>query len=659
MQSSNTNDKRTDNETGTGRSDIPSKTTRRRFLATGAGVGFFSLALSDLNSARTSPSAVSAKLQEESPEGIATAMGHGGAAASLDPRASEVAIEILKRGGNAVDAGVAAAAMLGVVQPFTTGIGGGGFLVIYLAEQDETVTIDSRGMAPKEFKPERFQDLPIPERFTGPLAAGVPGLVHGWKTMLREYGSLPLSRLLQPAITTAQSGFRVDRAHAARVESQLEEFRCFTSTKEQFLTADCEAPNIGERVRNRELAQTYQKIAREGVEAFYEGDIAEAIVDAVMDPPVAPGCKARPGKMTLADLAAYKARIHEPITVPYRGYDVVGMGMSTTGGVAVEEVLQILERFDLGTSRERTLHYFLEASRIAFADRTKYIGTAWEWDPSVPLSEYPVERLTSEEYAAARRELIDATAAQDPYLPGDPCEYPDTAADPYPPGDACESQSTNSLEFARVSHQDGRTATESKDVPQTSTTHLSVSDCDGNIVSYTSSIIFIGGSAVTVPEHGFLLNNVLVGAVPPAAPGDRGGRPYSNTSPTIVFDDGDPVLTVGSPGGADIIEAVLQVLINYLDFGMDLPRSVAAPRLSSTNANVTSAANSALDPSVVNALETRGHELDEVGQIGEPTGIAFLPDGRVQAVADPVYQREGSALVGGCPGKAEPSTDQS
>jgi gamma-glutamyltranspeptidase / glutathione hydrolase len=565
---------------------------------------------------------------QAAPRGIdkqPTATGYGGAVAALDPYGAEAGLDILRRGGNAVDAAVAASAALGVTRPYDGSIGGGGFMVIYSAETGEVTTIDSRETAPAAVEPDVFIDpdtgnpIPFQERRVSGLSVGVPGLVRGWEQALTDYGTMPLNRVLQPAIGIAQRGFVVDEEYQRRTENNAAVFRDFTSSRDTFLV-DGEAPQAGTVIRNRDLAHTYRLIGRHGSAVFYEGEIAEAIAGAVTNPPVAPGADrhVRPGGMTTEDLAAYEALEHEPTVINYRGHEVFGMGPPSSGGSTVGEALNILEGFDLGEmDHADALHHLIESSALAFADRNAYLGDAAYVD-------VPLQGLLSEEFAAERRALIGDDAASKPVAAGDPWPYDDgdggAAADP---------------------------ATTSEDG---STTHLTVADKHGNVVSYTFTIEQIGGSGITVPGYGFLLNNELTDFEPdpdhPANAPAPGKRPRSSMSPTIVLGpDGEPTAAFGSPGGARIITAALQVAVNQLDLGMSLPEAIAAPRLSNLNGPSTGIEAGLLDGPEGPALIARGHNLSALGAIGNVTGVAFLPDGRMQAAAEPVRLGGGAAVA--------------
>jgi len=504
-------------------------------------------------------------------------------------------------------------------------------MVIAPADGSSITTIDHRESAPQAFRPDIFidpaTDAPIPfdELVTSGLGVGVPGTVLGWEEALRRYGTRSLGRLLQPAIDVARRGFSVDATFAGQTEENLERFRAFTSTRKLFLDGGA-VPEVGSTFRNPALARTYSTIARRGSNAFYQGALAHEIVETVVDPPVTPSTdlQVRPGVMAESDLRDYDVPIRYPTAVSYRGYDVYSMGPPSSGGSTVGEALNILEGFDLSSgSRAVALHDYIEASKLAFADRNAYLG-----DPE--YTDVPLEGLLSEDYAATRRSLIGPEALEAPVDPGDPFPFQDDPSGPLRPEVSVAAEGP-------------------------STTHLTVSDSLGNVVSYTFTIEQTGGSGMVVPGYGFLLNNELTDFDPepphPNAP-EAGKRPRSSMSPTIVLKDGEPVVALGSPGGATIITTVLQTLVNYIDFGMSLPEAVAAPRISNLNIPETLAEPAFLRTSAAAALEQRGHEFVTPVSLGEPTNdigavaaIAFGPAGEVQAVAEPERRGGGTAFV--------------
>ena len=559
--------------------------------------------------------------QELDKEPVAT--GYGGAVASLDPYASLAALEVLRAGGNAVDAAVAASATLGLTRPYDGSVGGGGFFVLHSADTGEVTTIDSREEAWAAMQPDVFMEdgvtIPFGERRVSGLSQGVPGLVRGWEAALEGYGTMSLAELLQRPIAIAEDGFVVDEEYQTRTENNMGMFRDFTSSSATFLI-DGEAPTPGSVITNEELAHTYRLLAEHGPDVFYEGEIAEAIVETNNHPPVVEGVErnVRPGAMTLADLAQYEAPERAPTMVDYRGFQVYGMGPPSSGGSTVGEALNILEGFDLAEMPEAdVLHHLVESSAIAFADRNAYVGD----DAFIDV---PLTGLLSDTFAAERRELIGP----------DMHPRPVPAGDPWPHNGDADGESTS----AGTAEGTG------------STTHLTVADEWGNVVSFTFTIEGIGGSGIAVPGYGFLLNNELTDFEPdpdhPANAPAPGKRPRSSMAPTIVLDsDGAPVAAFGSPGGATIITTVLQIAVNHLDLGMSLPEAIAAPRVSNRNGAATDAEAGIHDTALGEALTARGHRLNPTGTLGNVTGVAFLPDGLLQAAAEPTRSGAGSAMV--------------
>lgn len=570
--------------------------------------------------------------------GTATAVGTGGAVATGDSDASRVALSVLEQGGNAIDAAVAAAGVLSVTEPYLCGLGGGGFLVAYLADQHRVVTVDHRETAPATVKADLFidpataQPYPFPEQVTSGLGVGVPGTVAGWHEALRRYGTLSLDKVLMPAIEVARRGFVVDDIFAAQTAENLDRFRDFTSTRALFLTPDGDVPAVGSVLRNPELAKTLETIATKGPQAFYRGKIADDIVATVQHPPVRPGTtrSVRPGTMTAADLGSYRALIRPPTHVTYHNYDVFGMGPPSSGGSTVGEILTILDAFNLGSMPEaQAQHLIFEASRLAFADRNAYLG-----DPA--FVDIPLRGLLSEGFATERRALIGPTAASSPVAAGNPYPY------------EVEAEAGRSKARPKASSPTVSVAGLALTVEGGSTTHLTVSDRFGNVVAYTFTIESHGGSGMVVPGRGFLLNNELTdfNPVPPHPNAPQGGkRPRSSIAPTIVMHDGRPVLALGAPGGSTIITTVAQLLVQTLDLEHALPEAIAAPRASQRNTAEAQAEPAFLASPEARALEALGHRFASVPELGAATGIAFLPDGRVQAVVEPTRRGGGTALV--------------
>ncbi|MFH8612054.1 gamma-glutamyltransferase [Streptomyces sp. NPDC018029] len=560
------------------------------------------------------------------PEKTPVAVGHGGAVASVDPDASAAGIEVLRKGGNAVDAAVATAAALGVTEPYSAGVGGGGYFVHYDAKTREVSTIDGRETAPRTADSGLFLEngkpIPFQEAVTSGLGVGTPGTPATWQSALDRWGTKRLGTLLKPAERLARDGFTVDPTFRAQTASNEQRFKDFPASAKLFLPGG-ELPVVGSTFKNPDLARTYRELAREGVGALYRGDLAEDFVRTVNKPPVDPESDrvVRPGDLSLKDLKAYAVKRQAPTKTYYRGLDVYSMAPSSSGGTTVGEALNILERTDLSkASKTAYLHRFIEASRVAFADRGRWVG-----DPA--FEDVPTKQLLSQRFADSRECLIkDDAVLKSPLAPGDP-------RSPRP----C--------------------ATGGKAAPTTyegeNTTHLTAADKWGNVVAYTLTIESTGGSGITVPGRGFLLNNELTDfSFAPANPAVHdpnlpgpGKRPRSSISPTIVLKHGKPVVALGSPGGATIVTTVLQTLTGFLDRDLPLVDAIAAPRASQRNA-----AQTELEPGLWNSrtrqsLESIGHSFKQNPEIGAATGVQRLPDGRWLAAAEKVRRGGGSAMV--------------
>ncbi|WP_219416836.1 gamma-glutamyltransferase [Pseudonocardia nigra] len=563
------------------------------------------------------------------------AVGSGGGVATVDADATRIGLEVLAAGGTAADAAVAAAAALGVTEPYSAGIGGGGFFVHYDAETGEVSTLDGRETAPAAMEPDSFVDpatgeaLEFDRAVTSGLSVGVPGTPATWTAALERWGTLDLGEALAPAEQLAREGFAVDEEFRGQTQINEERFRAFPATADLFLP-DGALPEVGSVFTNPDLADTYAELGHQGVDWLYEGELAGEIAATAADPPVDPAATipVAPGLMTTDDLAAYEVVEREPTHVDYRGVDVYGMGPPSSGGSTVGEALNILEQFELSAKDPvQALHLYLEASRFAYADRNRYLG-----DPD--FVDVPLEALLSDEFAAQRACLIDPDkAAVSPVPAGDP------AAD-----DVCATAPSGGADHEGPS-----------------TTHLVAADRWGDVVSYTLTIEQTGGSGITVPGRGFLLNNELTDFdFTPPPPGEPlpanapagGKRPRSSMAPTIVLADGEPLLALGSPGGSTIITTVLQVLVNRLDLGLSLPEAVAAPRMSQRNTEDTIAEPAFLDSELRTALEGYGHSFVPAPstfgpqpEIGAVAALEFLDDGRVAYVAEPERRGGGSAMA--------------
>jgi gamma-glutamyltranspeptidase/glutathione hydrolase len=556
-----------------------------------------------------------------------TATGTGGAAATVDRLASEAALVILRAGGNAVDGAIAASAVLGVTEPFSCGVGGGGFMVVYQAPtkakgHPHVFTVDQREAAPVAMTPASFMEGGRPlafndARFSG-LSVGVPGTVRGWELAMKRWGSgkVTFGQVLAPAVAVARNGFVIDQTFFEQTRDNVDYFNDVPATAALYLDPDGTPRDVGTTFRNPDLAKTYELLAAGGPNALYTGEIANAIVQTVTRPQIAPDANHvwRPGVMAAADLQSYAAKTRAPTRVRYRGLDVFSMGPPSSGGSTVGEALNILEGYNLASlPREQALHLFLEASRFAFADRGAYLA-----DPDF-VKDIPLRALMSKQYAAVRRGLVSDRAASSPVPPGNPSGV-------------------------HVRGEPSATVTR----PGT-TTHITVADAQGNAVAYTFTIESTGGSGLLVPGYGFLLNNELTDfnfdstTHPNRVEG--GKRPRSSIAPTIVLNKGKPYFATGSPGGSTIITTVLQILVDRIDLGLPLPQAIADPRASQRNtATLSIEAEFARVPEAAGLL-ARGHRFGAPAEIGAATGIEFLTGGRLLAAAEPVRRGGGSALV--------------
>ncbi len=603
----------------------------RSATALAAAFALFGAGAAGIASSSTAAVAAASSTQTQpapEPDRSAIAVGRGGAVSSVDPNATSIGIQVLRRGGNAADAAVAAAAALGVSEPYSAGIGGGGFFVYYDAKTGKVSTIDGRETAPMAMPNDAFIDPATgepynftPELVTSGVSVGVPGSPATWAKALRKWGSLSLGDALRPATRLAQRGFVVDQTFYDQTAANAARFAAITPTAELFLP-DGQPPAVGSVFRNPELASTYRLLAKKGTDTIYHGTLGREIVHAVRRPPVADDATlpVPAGYMRASDLSSYTAKVRRPTHSTYRGLDIYGMAPPSSGGTTIGEALNILERVrDRDDSRVDIMHKYLEASALAYADRAANLG-----DPD--FVDVPVSELLSKGFAAERACEIDPDrAAGKPVPAGTPDGHYDAT---------CPADSG---------------ATVADDHEGLSTSHLSVVDRWGNIASYTLTIEQTGGSAITVPGRGFILNNELTdfSATYVATDPNRiqpGKRPRSSMSPTIVMRHDRPWLTVGSPGGSTIITTVLQTLVNRIDLRMSLLDAVAAPRAQQDNSATTTAEQSFIDR-YGTALAARGQAFTPIAEIGAATAIEFLPRGRLVAVAEPVRRGGGDAQV--------------
>ncbi len=560
-----------------------------------------------------------------------TASGYGGAVSSVDANATKVGIDVLRKGGNATDAAVAMASTLGVTEPYSAGIGGGGYFVHYDAGTHKVETIDGRETAPAAMPNDAFIDPATgkpynftPELVTSGVSVGVPGSLATWQRALDRWGTTSLDKALKPSSEIARNGFVVDKTFNGQTADNAKRFAAFPSTAKLYLPNGA-PPAVGSIQRNPDLANTLDLIRKKGTKAFYQGDLAREIAATVQSPPKDPDTTlpVPKGFMTAEDIAGYRTLDRAPTKVSYRGLDVYGMAPSSSGGTTVGEALNILENYKLDPAdTARALHLYFEASALAFADRGAYVG-----DPT--YVDVPAKTLLSQKFADSRACLIDpAKASVKPLAAGALS------------GGGCST----------AAHE------EKPDTENVSTTNLSVVDKWGNAVAYTLTIEQTGGSGIVVPGRGFLLNNELTDFSAVYDPKDPnriqpGKRPRSSMSPTIITKDGKVKIAIGSPGGSTIITTVMQILLNRLDLGMSLPEAIAAPRASQRNTATVSAEpefitkyQAALSP-YGHVLVPSGDQFTSAAQIGAAAGVEVDQHGRMTAAAEPVRRGGGSAGV--------------
>lgn len=566
-----------------------------------------------------------------------------GVVAVSHPAAAAAGARMLATGGNAIDAAAAVQFALNVVEPQSSGIGGGAFMLIHLAKTGETLIVDSRERAPAGASADMFAPDGLPMAFaeasTSGLAVGVPGTLRGIELTLRRWGTKPLAETLAPAIELAEHGFRVNRFLADDIANDGGRTQLQAETAAIFRPGG--RPLVeGDWLRQPRLAKTLRLIAAKGPDAFYRGPLAQAIVDAQRRSHDALGAAGK-GRMTLADLENYRATVRQPLMGRYRGWTLAGMPPPSSGGLTVMQILGLLERFPLGDATQgygfaspATLHAMAEAMRLAYADRAVWIGD----DDAAPV---PREGLLSAEYLAERAALIRADRRMDTPQAGDPT----------PRNDAQDRPGASPV-----------------GVESPHTTHFSIVDRWGNVVSVTTTIEFTWGSGITVPGYGFLLNNELTDfnflPVADAAQGNPGAndvapgkRPRSSMAPMMLFRDGKPVAAYGSPGGATIINTVLNVTLNLIDHGMTMQQAIDAPRLSVTHAIGRlhcEGGRPFMQPRIgiatQDALRALGHEgLGEAGSdgctaaIGSVQAVVLDPvTGEQRGAADP--RREGTVI---------------
>jgi len=529
---------------------------------------------------------------------------------AANPVAAQVGMAILRRGGNAVDAAIAIQMVLTLVEPQSSGIGGGAFLLLYDSKTRKLLSYDGRETAPKTAKGDRFlnsegKPLQFYDAVVGGKSVGIPGVLRMLEMVHREKGKLPWRELFQPAIQLAENGFPIS-PRLYQLLSREKNLPRFSAGRNYFYLPNGTPKPMGSKLVNRPLAEVFRIIANQGADAFYKGKIAKDIVATVTQSPV------NHGDITLADLANYRAKHREPVCGSYRVYQVCGMGLPSSGGITILQILGILQNFNIASLKSKPIeavHLFSEAGRLAFADRNRYLADA-------DFVKVPTQKLLDPNYLKFRAKAINLNRSMGKVEPGN----------------LVVSQSKN-----RLIHW--------LDLP--STTHFSIVDRDGNAVSMTSSIEDAFGSRLMV--RGFLLNNQLTdfnfvpqeNGKPVANRVEAWKRPRSSMSPTIVFDSQrKPFLIIGSPGGSAIINFVAKVLVSVLDWNLDVQEAIDLPNFGSRNGPTELEVNTNY-ATFKERLEARGHRVMVFPLNSGLHGIE-LKKGELIGGADP--RREGIAL---------------
>lgn len=528
--------------------------------------------------------------------------------AAANPYASKAGQQILAKGGSAVDAAIATQLVLTLVEPQSSGIGGGTFMMYYNKADNLLTSFDGRETAPQNADENLFLDkhgkaVKWIEAVVGGRSVGVPGILHAFASAHQQYGKLAWSELFKPAIELAEQGFEVSPRLHGLLARQLNPGVMSMPVINEYFYPNGELIKAGTIKKNQPLANLYKDIAKQGIDAFYKGDNAKQMVNAVQNSKIAPGT------LSESDLANYKSKQRDAVCIKYRAYNVCSMAPPSSGGVAVLQILGLLEHKDMSALKpnsEEAIHYFSQASRIAFADRNMYMG-----DPD--FTQVPTKELLNKKYIASRAKLI--TEQDTKAEAGNPVGY---------------------LSYAKD---------DSFELPSTS--HVSIVDSFGNAVSMTSSIEMAFGSTVMV--NGFILNNQLTDfALSPRIDGklvanrvEAGKRPRSSMSPVMVFNnDGSLRLVVGSPGGSRIIDYVAQVVIGVLDWNLSAQEAINLPRTTNRNDYTSLEKGTALE-AIAPQLTKRGHAV-RVLDLNSGLHAVEVKNNKLYGGADP--RREGVAL---------------
>jgi gamma-glutamyltranspeptidase/glutathione hydrolase len=535
------------------------------------------------------------------PAGASTPVeAKNGMVAAAHPLASQVGVEILKKGGNAVDAAVATAFALGVVEPNASGLGGGGFILIYNARTKAVTAIDYREMAPLKATPDMYKLTPdgkvVDNEITvGHKAVAVPGTLAGLTLALKQHGTMSLKDVMTPAIRIAEEGYVVSKTLNGIMKDNFEKLTKFPAAAAVYLK-DGLPYEAGDKLVLKDLAKSYRLIAEKGPDVFYKGEIAEAIEKEMN--------ASGKGLIRKEDLAAYKPVVRTPVRGTYRGYEIISMAPPSSGGTHIIQILNILEGYNmtrLGFQTPQSLHIMAEAMKRAFADRAKYMA-------DTDFVKVPIAGLISKKYADELRKGISMDAVGSKIPAGNPLPF----------------------------------------VGSGSTSHLSVIDKQGNIVALTQSINYFFGSGVLVPGTGIMLNNHMDDFNP--QPGTSNSveprkRPLSSMSPTIMLKNGKPFLSVGSPGATRIISALPQIIVNVVDFRMNIQDAIEAARIHCMTGDIFM--ESRIPKDVQEALIAKGHKLNIRGAMdlyfGGAQGVMIDPaSGKLYGAGDP--RRDGVAV---------------
>ena len=531
-------------------------------------------------------------------------LAKNGVVAAAHPLAAQAGVEVLKKGGNAFDAAIATSFMLNVVEPNTSGMGGGGFAIVYTAKDKKTYFIDYREMAPAQARPDFYpldENGKVKDKATivGFYASGVPGQLRGMEMLHNKFASMKWADLVAPAIKQSEAGLIATKSLNGIIMEEMENFEKYSPSLAKFKSIfykDGLPVQAGDLVKNTDLTESLKKVAAGGADVFYKGEIADKI-DAFY-------AKNADGWITKADLAKYQAKLREPVRGTYRGYTLITSPPPSSGGLTIVNMLNIMEGYDvakMGRSSTEFVHTFLEAQKLAFSDRNKYMADS-------DFIKVPMSGMTDKAYAAERRKLIDPDQANNAVKFGDPAKY-----------------------------------------SAGSTTSFSVIDKEGNMITVTQTINDFFGAGVIVDGTGILMNDEMDDFVAnnpehnnAPAPGKR---PLSSISPMIVLKDGKPFMTLGSPGGPRIITTVAGIVMNVIDFKMDLQTAILNARFHNPNAAVAQLEKPVIEYKyqdymdvVIHELEMKGHKVNLRPELslyfGGAQGIMILPDGTLHGGAD-------------------------